>query len=163
MPTYYVAVDSRVMREFSQEINTKYTSVTKFLPTPNLDKWRGENIYRFYHRPGPLWPRAEVPLTAGLMSDTGITYVVVMNVMMQLAFFMGFDPILMTGIDHSLPSKMHFWGHDGEMGNGPNNDDIAESYRILREGFAPRKVINISTYSELDEKYVPRDNWGNWV
>lgn len=161
MPTYYTAVDSRVMREFRDVVNEKYRHIPKFLPTPNLDKWDGENIYRWYHRPGPLWPRAEQPLWPASMLE-GITYTVVMHVQMQLAYLMGFAKMLIAGMDHTISSKEHFWGVDEGMSGGPNMDDVAEGYKILREGMGV-EMLNISTHTMLSEKCIPCDDWKRYA
>lgn len=160
IPHYYVTVDSRVMREFGWYINRRYRNVPKFLPRPNLDKWEGEHIYRWYHRPGVLWPHAEVPLwPSNLLSDTGITYACVMHAAMQIAYFMGFTTMLLIGVDHTLDSKAHFWGPDEGMGNGrPDLEGWAEGYKQLREGMGV-EMYNLSSYTELGDQFVPRKDW----
>jgi len=86
LPTYYVAVDSSVMRRWSDEINQALRGVPKFLPTPNLDGWQGDNIYRWYHRPGPLWPfvGSGALWPRSILSEQGITYVGVLHAAAQI-------------------------------------------------------------------------------
>ena len=164
-PTYYTAVDSRVMFEFGDAVNEHLAHIPKFIPTPNLDKWQGENFYRFYHRPGALWPYGNGPLwPRSFLSEEGITYSCVMHIMMQLAYFMGFARMLAVGMDHTLDKKIHFWGVDDGMPNGWPKEQNAEGYRELREGFAPKaEILNISTYTELPEDILPRGDWRDWT
>lgn len=162
-PTYYVAVDSRIMREFQDGVMTKFEGRPKFLPTPNLDKWEGENIYRFRHRPGALWPRNGEPLwPRDFLSEEGITYSCVTHVAMQLLYFMGFSKVLCVGMDHLEPLD-HFWGRDEKAPGMPKLDEWAEGYKALREGFYPRtEIVNISVDTQLDETVLPRADWQDY-
>lgn len=165
IPNYYSTVDNRVRLEFEDEIMHYYAGIPKFLPSPNLDKWQGANIYRFRHRPGPLWPH---PLAGplwprDLLSDKGITYVTVTNVLMQLAFYMGFNTILCVGLDNTPRRGHHFYeGH--EWYGAPNMDSWDRSYGTLLHGFRmarpDTRIINLSTYTTV--KSLEQDDWRNW-
>lgn len=162
-PTYYTAVDSRVMREFGDEIAQKYRDIPKFIPYPNLDKWQGENFYRFYHRPGPLWPRSEIVMQADLLSDDGITYGNVMHVAMQIALFMGAPTILMIGVEHKpMKAQAHFWGCDHGMTATPPVEDWLAGYKEIRER-SGAKFINISAKTFVPDSVIPRDDWQKWI
>lgn len=168
-PTYFTGVDSRLMREDSRAINEKYADIPKFLPTPNLDKWQGENIYRFYHRPGLLWPLSNLDLwPSGILTEQGITYKNIMHVAMQLAYFMGFKTMLMIGIEHK-PGKgqRHFWGWDHASGNISDEVlmDCLEGYKILSQGMAERgvKILNISQDTYVPEEVLPRADWSMYA
>lgn len=166
VPDYYVAVDSRMMREFP-EVAEVYRDVPKFIPTPNLDKWQGENFYRFYHRPDFLYPRSNVPLKHdGLLTEEGITYANVMHVAMQIAFYMGFTTLLMVGVYHGPHGKLHFWGADeGVCTDTPPLDEWFAAYKLLADGMkqAGVRVLNISEDTHVPDDVLPRDDWRNHV
>lgn len=158
-PTYFTAVDKRVYHEFGEELNKKYRDIPKFIPTPNLDIWESENIYRWYHRPGPLWPYVKgVPFPNNMLDENGITYSCVMHVQMQLAYFMGFDTFLFVGMDHTIEKREHFWGIDEGMPEIPPAELWAEGYKILREGMGVI-MINLSSQSNLPGSIIPRGSW----
>jgi hypothetical protein len=161
-PYYYCAVDSRVMREFGDEVMARFGDIPKFIPTPNLDAWQGPNFYRFYHRPGPLWPYADVPFPADILSETGITYSNVMHIAMQLAYFMGFTTMLIIGMEHGKDPKQHFWGSDEGMPGVPPVEMWLEGYKTLREKMGVR-MLNLSVNTHVPEEIIPRDDWWKWT
>lgn len=162
-PTYYTAVDSRVMREFGEAIADRYADVPKFIPTPNLDAWQGENFYRFYHRPGPYWSREQASKWhPDILTGDGITYGNVMHVAMQLAFYMGFTTLLIVGMEHKpLKAQDHFWGTDHGMSAAPAVDDWLYGYEILVRGMAAQgvKVLNISQDTYVPDEVIPHGDW----
>jgi hypothetical protein len=164
-PTYYTAVDSRVWREFGQEIAEKYADIPKFVPRPNLDKWQGENFYRFYHRPGALFPMNGKPmLYDNLMSEEGISYGNVMHVAMQLAAWMGFSTLLLIGVEHKpFHAQDHFWGCDHGM-NVPPVEQWFDGYREITAHLRHNgiRVLNISPNTHVDSKILPRGDWREW-
>ena len=161
-PTYYVAVDSRIMREFS-EVAVIYENIPKFIPTPNLDKWQGKNFYRFYHRPGALWPRNKKELwPSGLMTEEGITYGNVMHVAMQLAYYMGFSTMLIVGMEHGKDPRNHFWGPDEGMTGAVPVDDWLMGYKELREGMGV-KMLNLSVNTFVPDNIIQKDHWMKWI
>ena len=166
-PTYYTTVDSRVMIEFGAAVYERFIDIPKFIPTPNLDKWQGENFYRFYHRPGVLWPDSQAKLwPSGLLTEQGITYGNVMHIAMQLAYFMGFTTLLVIGMEHKEhKAQDHFWGCDHRMGA---NIDIAEwlhGYKVLANGMIEHgvRILNISVDTGVGEDVLIRDDWRNWI
>lgn len=149
------------MRDASETVNTLYGDVPKFLPTPNLDGWQGENIYRFYHRPGPLWPNPKAgPLwPRSMLDEDGITYSNVAHVMLQLAFYMGFSTMLCVGLDNT-GDGWHFYG---EHRSGADPAVWDSGYGELYEGFKPhgRRVWNLSTRSTVTT--LPQSDWREYA
>ncbi|MBT3390337.1 MAG: hypothetical protein HN413_07985 [Chloroflexi bacterium] len=166
-PWYYVAVDDRVRREYGDLVLERFAEIPKFIPTPNLDKWQGAMFYRWFHRPGPLWPydkRAIWP--AEIMSKPGITWACVPHVMMQLAFFMGFTTILIVGMDHSDDYSMHAWGRDDGMLPRKNPSRLwalwEAGHNQLYEGFMAHGVEMINITPGTQERSLPKDDWRKW-
>jgi len=147
-PTYYTAVDSRVMREFGKEINAKYADIPKFIPRPNLDGWQGENFYRFYHRPGPLFPTNGMPMVFDkLLEEDGISYGNVMHIAMQIAAWMGFTTLLVIGMEHKPDyATTHFWGVDEGMHGEPPVQQWLDGYTEIVKHLKSHgvSVLNIS-------------------
>lgn len=165
MPDYYTAVDSRVWREFGNEIAERYRDVPKFVPTPNLDAWTGENFYRFYHRPGPLFPMNGKPMLYDRLMSDGISYGNIMHVAMQLAAWMGFTTLLMIGVHHKpMKAQEHFWGCDHGMSATPPVqqwlDGYAEIVRHLKRNGV--RVLNISPETCVSDDTLPRGDWRDW-
>ena len=165
-PTYYTAVDSRVMVEFGKAITEKYAAVPKFIPRPNLDEWQGPNFYRFYHRPGPLFPRNGKAMRYDrLLSSDGISYGNVMHVALQLAAWMGFTTILMIGVQHKpFKAQSHFWGCDHGMSSTPPVSDWMNGYielvgHMQEQGI---RILNISEDTCVPESILPRGDWKKW-
>lgn len=165
-PTYYTTVDSRVMREFGEAVYERFADIPKFIPTPNLDKWQGENFYRFYHRPGALWPDSQAKLwPSGLLTEHGITYANIMHIAMQLAYYMGFTTLLMIGVEHKEhKAQDHFWGCDHGMKAAPDTTEWLKGYKILADGMKAQgvKIINISEETGVSTDILSRDKWSNW-
>lgn len=166
-PTYYVAVDDRVRREFGDCVMRRFRHIPKFIPTPNLDRWKGTMFYRWFHRPGPLWPYAATSLwPSEILSKDGITWSCCPHVMMQLAFFMGFETILIVGMDHSDDYRMHAWGEDEGIIRRPNPRALWEKWERghmeLCKGFAARgvRMINVTPWTE--EKALPKGDWRDY-
>lgn len=165
-PTYYTAVDTIVMRNYGDEIDNIYSGIPCFIPTPNLDQWGGNNKFRFYHRPGPLWPRCQQSLwPSGLLTEQGITYSNISHVALQLLYYMGCKTILIIGMEHKrFKQQEHFWGCvQGDPIHPPEN--WFEGYKILVEGLAENgvKVLNISENTHVPADIIPQDDWRNWL
>lgn len=160
-PTYYTAVDSRVMNEFGRGIEERYAHIPKFIPRPNLDAWQGRNFYRFYHRPGDLLKGS--PKRPELMDD-GICYGNIMQVAMQIAAWMGFDTLLMIGVQHDQQkAQAHFWGWDDGMHSPPVGQWLGEYEQIVGHFKAHGiRVLNISMDTCVPEEILPRDDWREW-
>lgn len=170
-PTYYVAVDSWIFRDFGEGVLAAFADVPKFIPWPNLDWVEGPNFYRFYHRAGPLWPYCDEPLwPRDVLSEPGITYKGVTHISVQLAYFMGFTTILLVGMDNThgrdegstrAPWK-HYYAEPQRLKYG-EPDHWEEAFKILADGFAETgvRMINLSTYTTMTK--IERDDWRNWA
>lgn len=160
MPDYYCTVDKRVMREFGDAVYEKYAAIPKFIPRPNLNKWQGDNFYRFLHRPGGLQAKGYCPADKDALTVDGIGYTNVMHVAIQIAWHMGFDKMIMIGVQHR-PHKAqeHFWGVDHKM-NAMHFPEWLEDYKYLAERL---DLVNISENTYVDEDIIPRDDWRKYV
>ncbi len=165
-PTYYVTVDQRVMREFGDEILERFEDIPKFIPRPNLNKWQGENFYRFLHRPGPIFKDNKVPNNVRTLDSEGISYRNVMHVAMQLAWYMGFTTMLLIGVHHKpFKGQVHFWGTDHGMPANPPTDDWFQGYVEIVEKMREYDitVLNISEDTYLDADIIPRGDWREYA
>lgn len=166
-PWYYVAVDDRVRREFGDRVLERFSMIPKFVPTPNLDSWIGPLFYRWFHRPGPLWPYAKQALwPSDMLSTDGITWSCVPHVMMQLAYFMGFTTILIVGMDHSDNYKDHAWGKDAGMNDRKDPRKLWDKWEAghmqLYKGFIENGVEMINITPGTMERSLPKDDWRKW-
>lgn len=165
-PDYYVAVDRRVMNEFGDAIYAKFKDIPKFTPKPKLLRWRGSHFYRFAGRPGPLWPRGDERLWQGDFEKNPVTWGLVMHVVIKLAYFMGANPILITGMQHKANnSNAHFWGVDeGMTGDAVDLKTAFKGYQQLVEGLHHHEVeiFNISEDTYVPKSIIPRDKAKNW-
>ena len=164
--TYYTAVDAIVMREYGKAIYEKYKDTPKFVPFPNLDQWQGDNFFRFYHRPGSLWPRCQQSLwPSGLLTEQGITYSNISHVALQILYYMGFTTILIIGMEHKrFKQQEHFWGCvQGDPIHPP--EQWFEGYKVLVDGMAENgvKILNISENTHVPANIIPQDDWRNWL
>lgn len=157
-PTYYVAVDNRIYREFGEEITARFADLPKFIPSPDLDVWQGENFVRWYHHPGKV--------SLDEIADTdGMTYSNVMHVAMQLAFWMGAETILMIGVHHKpTDPQAHFWGRDERIKEAPPMERWFRDYRILSDAMYRRgvNVLNISEDTHVATQVLPRGDWRSY-
>lgn len=158
-PTYYAAIDRRVKLFYDAEAPESYRDIPTFVPVPKLGKWTGKNVHHFrqssrYLYPNPkagrLYPRS-------FLSEEGITYRTVTHLLLQLANFMGFDLMLCVGLDNTGGGE-HFYGSDTAR---PDPEIWDEGYDILNKGFAPKKIINISTKTRV--KSLVKDDWRNYI
>ena len=104
--------------------------------------------------------------------------------LLQIAYFMGFETVLLVGVDHRYTKSNndgkfgqfvasgkdpdHFVGEDGspyfsegKMYNRP--EDTTGAYKIAEELFRKtgRKIINLTPNSQL--KVFPMDVYENWI
>lgn len=158
-PTYYTAVDNRVMREFGREIAEKYADIPKFIPT-GIQEWQGDNFVIFNH--------LAADLKNGWKPDTlkdGITYHSSMHVAMQIAFWMGFTTLLLIGVHHKpTEARTHFWGVDEGMAQNAPVNDWLDGYKTLVDGMFVRgvTVLNISIDTHVPANVLPRGDWRDW-
>ena len=165
-PWYYAACDSRTFYQWGDEIMARLGDIPKFVPRPNLDKFKGPNFYRFYHRPGPLWPYVNQPLwPSDIMSKGGITYACTPHVMMQFAYFMGFKNILVVGMDHQPYSRGYFWGVDESLQPKVGNSHFTtwdDGHKQLCDGFKSAGVTMLNLTPNSLAQSIPHDDWKNW-
>lgn len=162
IPTYYVTVDNRVYREFGEGVTTKFRDVPKFIPSPDLDMWQGDNFHRFYHRAGDLYIGGHNASQKDAF-QFGLSWFNVMHLAMQLAWHMGFTTLLMIGVQHK-PDEMreHFWGFDEGMAAKQPRDIWMNGYQTLCSMMNNVKVLNISEDTYVPESVIPRGNWRDW-
>lgn len=166
LPDYYVAVDRRVWVEFGNEINSKFADIPKFLPKPKLLRWRGENIYRFSNRPGPIAPKGNENLWQEDIEHSQMTWCNVMHVAIKLAYFMGAQTILIIGMEHKKNNaRQHFWGEDKRMPKNVPFKDIFKGYKQLVAGLHSHdiNIFNISEDTHVPEDVIPIDSVKNWL
>jgi hypothetical protein len=152
-PTYYAAVDQKMQRLYGDEVAQKLRRVPKFLPGDRFD-WKGENMHHFHHRAGEMW-LPEWEWGKNTLTLPGITFTTVTHVLLQLAYFMGFETMLCVGLDNS-PDGSHFYGNDISTG-GADVKLWDAGYGELAKGMAPRKIINLSTHTQVTT--LPLADW----
>lgn len=168
-PTYYVGVDDRLFRENGPEINEKLPDVIKFIPRPDRDSYEGENIYRFYHRPGDIIIGGKLPNQADALTGFGITYYRVMDAVIQIAWHMGFTTMLIIGMQHKPPSEAepnadreHFWGPDLKAIPQPLEHWMNGYKTVIRSMGKSAQVWNISEDTYVPQDIIERDDWRKW-
>jgi len=169
-PTYYCLIDEEMMKSC--------------LPLPK-DFTPNEMFIRAEAGVGnPIYPI----VANGFSLD--ITNFVVMGgtvtfVMLQIAFYMGFDTMLLVGVDHYYPKTQRMAGHrivgDGDdpdhfacadgkpyfdkdvTYNAPEIEGTTRSYAIAQELFskAGRKIYNLTPGTKLD--VFEKDKLENWI
>lgn len=157
-PTYYAAVDNKVQRLYAAKIARKLGDTPKFIPSPERDDWQGENFYRFHHRVDPLWIE-DWQWDEDTLTNPGITFRTVTHVLLQLAYFMGFETMLCVGLDNTSDGR-HFYGTIPSTGGAPV-DQWDDGYGTLAKGFAPRKVINLSHPTKVT--MLLREDWRTYA
>ncbi len=165
-PDYYVTVDRRVYREFGAAIEEKFSDIPKFIPTPRLNKWTGENFYYFRHFQGLLWPKNRRNIWQDDISEQPIIYGNVMHVAIKLAYFMGAKKILIVGMEHKPhKSNAHFWGDDKGFSVDQPTKEWQDGYKILYDELAKRDVdlLNISQDTFVPDSIIPIDNWKKFI
>lgn len=116
-PTYYVAVNDLVIKQFQGDI-TKI-SCTKFLP------WRWRAIFenaadtRYLHQ---SWNhKFYSDITRGIWSGGTVTFAA-----LQIAYYMGFHKVILIGVDHSY--KYIGSPNEGVTADGPDLNHFDNSY-----------------------------------
>jgi len=161
-PDYFVTVDRRVHREFGKEIEKKFVDIPKFLPSPRLLKWTGENFYYFRHSQGLLWPKNKRGMWQDDIEAQPVIYGNVMHVAIKFAYFMGAKKIIIIGMEHEPhKSNAHFWGDDSGMSVDQYTKDWQDGYKILADELKKRKVklLNISQETFVSDSIIPIDDW----
>jgi len=166
MPDYYVTVDRRVKREFGKAIEKKFAGIPKFLPSPRLLSWTGENFYYFKHRQGLLYPKNGLNIWQDDILAQPVIYGNVMHVAMKLAYFMGAKKILIIGMEHKPhESNAHFWGDDDKMSVDQPTRGWQLGYKALCDGLEKHgvKMLNISQETYVSGSVIPIDDWKKYT
>ena len=166
-PTYYVAVDNRMMVEDGLAMIDAYPDIPKFVPAPDYDSLQGQNFYRFQHRQGSqLVIGGQLPNEKQSLTTFGITYYRVMDAVMQIAWWMGFTTMLLIGVQHKSEQQRgyleHFWGMDE---GAPPSQPFTwwfEGYKYWTHVMSGVSVLNISEDTYVPEDILPRGDWKDW-
>ena len=161
-PSYFVAVDDGMFEYFGKEVTEKYAGIPKFLSSPTLDKWQGDDVYHFKKLSGDI----KLPQRADVFK-TGLTYHNVTHVAMQLAWHMGFTTLLMIGVEQKPgfgELKQHFWGTFEPQPEKQIDTHWNIGYaNIVRALDRDVKIFNISQDTYVPEGILPRDDWRKYV
>lgn len=162
-PDYYVGVDQRLWDENANEILNTFWDIPKFIPSPDQDAIEGNNLYRFKHRLGDIYIGGQLPNHPDALTMRGIAYRRVLGAVFQIAYYMGFERILVIGIQHKPgDEREHFWGHDaGVIVEQPLIHWFEEYHYWSHLGLA--EVLNISEDTYVPEKVMPRGDWREWA
>jgi hypothetical protein len=150
-PTYYIAVNELVIQEFREGI--KSLPSTKFIKEKFAEEFEALPLHSDYQD--------------SLFSKTPYTWIyeggTVTHVALQIAYFLGFQTVLMVGLDHRYTYKgqpneemyaedidvNHFCKDYFPAGSKWNNPDLAQSeisYAEARKVFEAdnRRIINLT-------------------
>jgi len=155
-PTFYVCVNPLVWEQNKQDISTLGGSMVKFLPKA----WGDKSSY-------PLATISTPMFSFNPMSWVYEGYTVTF-VSLQLAFYLGFETILLVGIDHrytfeGAPNERHMLqGEDpnhfspdyfrGQFWNNPDLERSEKAYQMARIAYEDngRRIINLTPNSALE-------------
>ncbi len=96
--TYHVTVNKLVLEQTTDEISN--------LSIPSFISWDARDVVKFRHNMMFLrhiyreGPRFFTNVTEGIWEGATVTYVA-----MQLAFYMGFEKVILVGVDHNFATK----------------------------------------------------------
>lgn len=164
-PTYYAAVNPLVIAQSQAEILGMDSEVKFLSESVPLE---GERILKLRSIGHPFF--SDNP-ESGIYEGYTVTYV-----LLQLAFFMGFNKALLVGVDHSYvfngaPNEQkaavgadvnHFdpaYFTNGTQWNNPDLERSEQAYRMARERFdiAGRAIVNLTPGSKLE--IFPKQDW----
>lgn len=158
VPTYYTAVDQKVLQPLEKTLANCYPDTPKFIPDSYVD-YQARPVYYFHHRPGEIWS-GNID-GENMLTRPGIAYSNITHVALQIAYYMGFSLMLCVGLDHT-DDGAHFYGK-GSPGYQIQAWD--DGYKTLKDAFVlthtPRQIINISIRSNA--KGLPRESWENYA
>jgi hypothetical protein len=166
--SYYLSVNSLVIEQCAEDIRA--------LPSPKFISWRSRNLIQptsdlmFLHTTysGPKFAR---DARQRMWEGATVTYVA-----LQLAFHMGFDRVILIGVDHSFVTQgkpnttitsqgddpNHF--HTGYFGKGfrwqlPDLETSERAYRLARQAYeqAGRQVLDATVGGKL--KVFPKTDY----
>jgi len=155
-PTYYVAVNYLVIEQCQHEINCLGSE--KFIPAGRSKIIHGSNYLLISG-----YPEFSSDPQNGFFEGWTVTFVC-----LELAFFMGFQTVLLVGVDHryefhgSPNTRQLFRGEDpnhfdpnyftGKFWHTPDLERSHQSYLLAEKAFrdAGRKIINLTPGSGTD-------------
>lgn len=158
-PTYYVAVDEGVYELFGETVNQKYVGIPKFVSSPTLDVWQGEDVYHFKKQTGDI----KMPDRKKVFD--ALTFHNVLNASMILAWHMGFTTMLIIGMEQKPgigELKKHFWGTFEPQPETQFDTHWNIGYQNIIRAMQDVKVLNISEGTYVPESVVPRGDWREW-
>lgn len=160
-PTYYVAVDAAMERQYGADVSARYPDVPKFIPKDTT--WTGDNyIYFTPYRRGICVPG--VPITNRDAPQRGIGFTNSMTCAMQIAVYMGFTTLLMIGVEQKAGDLVtHFWGPDPQMPKAQTDEHWNIGYMDVQRSNPKLKVLNLSVDTYVPEDVLPRDDWRKWT
>jgi hypothetical protein len=160
--TYHVAVNKLVLEQTSEELSR--------LSIPSFVSWDSQDALKFrrnmmYLRPVHLsGPRFFKNIDDGIWEGATVTYVA-----MQIAFYMGFEKVILIGVDHSFETKgkphttvvsqgddpNHFSPHyfgEGFRWQLPDLETSELAYRIADHVFTSsgRDIVDATVGGKLD-------------
>lgn len=160
-PTYFSCVGDKYLFNHAKDIyNVVADADIAFIGGQHLDKPIPElkELYSFdnielIHRDTVTFP-GEYQTMGG-----SATYV-----NLKIAYFMGFDTVMLVGCDHN-PEWTHFYGN--HLNTPPPEwkfHDMTYHYFVASEVYkeAGRRIINLSSPSRLDE-FFERGKIGDWL
>jgi hypothetical protein len=120
--TYFAAVDPLLVKHYHRDLDAIRT--VKFLPARHRDRFTFDAQTIFLEEARPLW--FERQPARGVWDGGSVTYVA-----LQLAYFMGCDPVYLVGVDHRYTiSKTHREDRRElvTVGDGHDADHFAADY-----------------------------------
>jgi hypothetical protein len=162
--TYFVAINDLVIEQFKQDILE--------LPMPKFLAWRSHRHFPaelpISHIPNFLFTTYTGPRFARDVRGRVWEGATVTNVALQIAFFMGFDQVILVGVDHNFASKGDANKTVVSQGDDPNHfapnyfskgykwqlpdlDTSEIGYTLAREVFqrAGRRVLDATVGGKL--------------
>ena len=158
--TYFLSVNSLVIEQCAEDIRS--------LPIPKFLSWRSRNLIHptedmFFLYTTYTGPKFAQDARGRLWEGATVTYVA-----LQLAFHMGFEQVILIGVDHSFSTKGkpnttvvskgddndHF--HANYFGKGfrwqlPDLETSERAYRLAREAYsqAGRQILDATIGGKL--------------
>jgi len=159
-PTYFSSIDTTYLTQYSHEMydaakNAEIAFLSSFYldkNIPDLQKLYSLDNVQLLDRntimfPGEIW-----------FTGRTVTYVA-----LKVAYFMGFETILMVGCDHEKEYN-HFYGeHYDKLPTWEYMNDMKYHYFVANEVYKEngRRIINLSPHSVLDE-FLERGEIKDW-
>jgi hypothetical protein len=112
-PTYYVSINKLVLEQSAEEISK--IPCPKFLSSKGIPYFSQQDDLLFVHTVNFQQPFSPNPLN-GLNEGYTVTYFA-----LQLAYYMGFETVVLIGVDHSFSTKGEANKEITSQGDDPNH------------------------------------------